>query len=531
MAEIGKLRVLPFVANSGGLPANETTFVKMLKEFGYSTALIGKWHLGVNCRVYNDNCHHPMTHGFDHFYGLPLTNLKDFGNDGASVFMSNNPRIKTGLTSAIFTLTLSAIFISRYYTTKRPIFTCLASLLFTAVPLTLFYVFITNIKLLNSVLMLNTRVVEQPISFDDNLSQRLLDRGVNFLRKTSRFVNSSYSLGPERPFLLFFSFLQVHTVLHTAPRFSGASQHGRYGDNIHEMDWMVGHLLDALETFGLASNTFVYFTSDQGGHVEEKGLDGQREGGFNGKFKGGKGQGGMEGGIRVPGIIRYPPLKNNTNPEISIPTSLMDLWPTIVNLAKPSVLDMNEEDDIEINKTDFPMVDGKDLWPLLTSKSSTHHHQFLFHYCGTEIHAVRYMPESENRIWKIYYITPRWIEGTQGCHYICFCYGSRNIIKHNPPLLFELISDPFEDTCLTPHSSHHFLSPSSSSRRVNNKDKENERKTLSLEYYEVLGKVERAIKDHKKSIVPVPSQFSAKNTIWKPWLQPCCNPPWCHCKQ
>ena len=46
----------------------------------------GKWHLGLNCRTSGDNCHNPMQYGFDSFYGIPGTNLKNFGYSGDSVF-------------------------------------------------------------------------------------------------------------------------------------------------------------------------------------------------------------------------------------------------------------------------------------------------------------------------------------------------------------------------------------------------------------------------------------------------------------
>ena len=69
-------RVFIFVASTGGLPQSETTFAKVLKKKGYSTGLIGKWHLGNYCSSKSDQCHNPIKHGFDYFYGTSLTNLK-----------------------------------------------------------------------------------------------------------------------------------------------------------------------------------------------------------------------------------------------------------------------------------------------------------------------------------------------------------------------------------------------------------------------------------------------------------------------
>ena len=74
--------------------------------------------------------------------------------------------------------------------------------------------------------------------------------------------------------------------MHASPEFQGESAYGPYGDNVEEMDASVGHILTALDRLGFANNTFVYFTSDNGGHVEEVGKAGNREGGYNGIYKG-----------------------------------------------------------------------------------------------------------------------------------------------------------------------------------------------------------------------------------------------------
>ena len=56
---------------AGGLPASEITLAQALKQVGYVTACIGKWHLG---NFMNDPAHHPRRHGFDFYYGLPHSN-------------------------------------------------------------------------------------------------------------------------------------------------------------------------------------------------------------------------------------------------------------------------------------------------------------------------------------------------------------------------------------------------------------------------------------------------------------------------
>lgn len=45
----------------------------------------------------------------------------------------------------------------------------------------------------------------------------------------------------DRPFLLFFSLAHIHTPLFKSPAFTGKSRHGRYGDNLEEVDWIIGN--------------------------------------------------------------------------------------------------------------------------------------------------------------------------------------------------------------------------------------------------------------------------------------------------
>ena len=62
----------------------------------------------------------------------------------------------------------------------------------------------------------------------------------------------------------------------------------------------MGRILDAVREAGAEADTLVYFTSDHGGDEPQIGA----EGGYNGVFRGGKGNGALEGGMRVPGIIK-----------------------------------------------------------------------------------------------------------------------------------------------------------------------------------------------------------------------------------
>ena len=79
-------RVL-FPNQSGGISDENTTIAEALRELGYATGIVGKWHLGAQPE------HLPTRHGFDYWFGLPYSNDMDWANElGAEAFFS--PRIE-----------------------------------------------------------------------------------------------------------------------------------------------------------------------------------------------------------------------------------------------------------------------------------------------------------------------------------------------------------------------------------------------------------------------------------------------------
>uniref|UniRef100_A0A3Q3W937 Sulfatase N-terminal domain-containing protein n=1 Tax=Mola mola TaxID=94237 RepID=A0A3Q3W937_MOLML len=459
-----RLGVFLFNAASGGLPSHEVTFAKIAQQQGYETALIGKWHLGLNCERRDDHCHHPSVHGFKNFFGIPLTNLRDCRPGHGTVF-NVQKYFRYGTVGTIVVTAALLHYIGILIISRRLILSLLCVLVVVA---GLIAGFIVIFPSLNCVLMRDHSVVEQPYS-TENLTQRMTHEAVDFIENSAR------------PFLLFFSFIQVHTAMFASAAFRGTSRHGIYGDAVHEVDWSVGQIMETLERLKLTENTLVYLTSDQGPHLEEISAKGEVHRGWSGIFKAGKSTN-WEGGIRVPGILRWPGSIPGGG-QIDEPTSNMDLFPTVVQLSGTSV----PEDR---------MIDGHDLMGLLQGRVQRSNHEFLFHYCNKYLNAVRWHPQN---MWKVFYFTPNFYPDNQtACFHthVCFCMPEY-VTYHDPPLLFDVTRDPSETTPLTPDTEPAFHS--------------------------ILAVIEEAVEEHKRSVKPVENQLSLGNLLWKPWLQPCLN--------
>jgi arylsulfatase A-like enzyme len=132
--------------------------------------------------------------------------------------------------------------------------------------------------------------------YDDELvGTRLAERSVAWIEARAR----------ER-FFLYLATTNIHHPFTPHPRFRGTSEAGIYGDFIHEFDWMVGEVLRTLDKLGLAENTLVIVTSDNGGMVNLGGQEAVRRGHrLNGDLLGFKFEA-WEGGHRVPFVARWP---------------------------------------------------------------------------------------------------------------------------------------------------------------------------------------------------------------------------------
>jgi arylsulfatase A len=192
-----------FPGNNTGLSAAERALPQLLKEQGYATMCVGKWHLGDQPEFL------PTRHGFDHYFGLPYSNDMGPAAEGARSNLGEPLPDPAKVRN------------------DHP-------------PLPL---------------LRDEQVVERVRADEQTtLVSRYTDEAVKFLRESR-----------DKPFFLYLAHSAVHFPLYPGKAFQGKSKNGVYGDWVEEVDWSVGRVLDAVRELGLSENTLVLFTSDNGG--------------------------------------------------------------------------------------------------------------------------------------------------------------------------------------------------------------------------------------------------------------------------
>ena len=211
----------------------------------------------------------------------------------------------------------------------------------------------------------NEKPIETLVDQSD-LTKRITDESIEFINENK-----------DNPFFLYIPHPQPHVPLFASQEFQGSTGKGMYADVISEIDFSVGRVLDALEKNGLTENTIVIFTSDNGPWLSYG-----DHAGSSGIYREGKGTA-WEGGQRVPCIVKYPK-EINRGTIIEEPLMGIDWLPTFAGVTNSKM---------SLNK-----IDGKNIWPLLTSETTKSPHQELYFYYKTnELHAVR------SGDWKLYF--------------------------------------------------------------------------------------------------------------------------------
>ena len=242
----------------------QPTLASVLKSAGYATGIVGKWHLGFGKGKTDWNQPlkpGPLELGFDYYFGIPTVNsgppLVDVENHHVVDYAPNDP----------FLLNETSV------TQKWP-----------------------------------EKSGYKRIGGAKQAHQRYRDANVGstFAEKSVAWIKQHCKHNQSQPFFLYLATTNIHHPFTPHPRFKGTSECGLYGDFVHELDWIVGQVIDTLDELEVADETLVIVTRDNGGMLNNTGQQAWKAGHrLNGNLLGFK-FGAWEGGHRVPMIVRWP---------------------------------------------------------------------------------------------------------------------------------------------------------------------------------------------------------------------------------
>lgn len=309
------------------IPVGGATLPGILKESGYRTGVVGKWHLGFgNSKPdYNkDLTPGPLEIGFDEYFGFPATNDRMppvYVRDHRVVNLDSADPIKYTYDAA-------------------------------------------EAKEQN---LSNFAAGKQRIGWmsggksawwkNEDMADTLTKEAVGFIERNQ-----------AQSFFLYFAPHDAHPLFVPHQRFVGTTGLGPRADMVQELDWSVGEILKTLDRLNLATNTLVIFSSDNGAHVMDE--QGHRP---NGQYRGRKSQL-WEGGHREPFIARWP---GHIAPGVSDElVCLVDLMATAAAAA-----------DAKLSADAAP--DSFNLLPVLLGKSKAHPRDSLILMSGKGDLAIR----------------------------------------------------------------------------------------------------------------------------------------------
>ena len=269
------------------IPSDKTTLPNIFKKAGYTTGIVGKWHLGLGNAVEKD------------WNGEVKPGPNDVGLDSSFIFPATADRVPTVFLENHKVVALEANdSIAVSYTHKignDPTGKEHPELL----------------KLKSSPGQGHDGTIVNGIGRIGFMSGGKMARWVDeevsstFLAKAEGFIEENR----HKPFFLYFAMTEPHVPRMPATRFKGKSGLGLRGDVILQLDWTVGEIMKQLKYLNLDKNTIVIFSSDNG-PVLDDGYQDEAVAKLNGHAPAGPMRGGkysaLEGGTRVPFIISWP---------------------------------------------------------------------------------------------------------------------------------------------------------------------------------------------------------------------------------
>lgn len=303
---VGMHKHVLFPASDYGLNPAEITIADHLKSLGYATACIGKWHLGHLPEVL------PRAQGFDSYYGIPYSNdMNHPDNKGKANPASDESWLKQD----------------------------------------------EFVKKWNTPLIENEKIIELPVD-QRTITRRYTDRAISFITENK-----------DKPFFLYLPHSMPHIPLFVPEDAHDPDPKNAYKAVIEHIDAEVGRLADKLRELGLAENTYLIYTTDNGPWIRFK-----NHGGSAKPLREGKGTT-FEGGQRVPCVMWAPGrIPAGTTSEALVST--IDLLPTIAALTNSELPATNR-------------IDGLDLSATITGDAPSKREEFIYYTAQGEPDGIR----------------------------------------------------------------------------------------------------------------------------------------------
>ncbi len=294
------------------IDTTEATLPKMLKESGYQTAIIGKWHLGLGYGDLNWNGHiapGPNELGFDHSYIMAAT------QDRVPTVYIDNGYVDNLDPDDPIEVNYEENFEGEPTGYNNPEMVTLEA------------DDQHNKTVINGIPRIGYMKGGESARWSD------IDMADHFLEKVQTYLSDKNE--SEKPFFLMYTMQQPHVPRTPHPRFEGTTSMGARGDAIMEADWVVGELMKSLDEADILENTLVIFSSDNGpiladGYEDQaEELLGQHS--PSGNLKGTK-YSLFEAGTRVPFITYW---KDKIEPGVSDAlVSQIDLFSSLAALVE-----------------------------------------------------------------------------------------------------------------------------------------------------------------------------------------------------
>jgi len=346
-----------------GIQGKDPTLAQMLKPLGYATGQFGKNHLG------DRDEHLPTAHGFDEFYGI-LYHL-NAGEYPEQYDFPKDPAV-----------------LEKYSLKQRGV--------------------------IHSWARPDGTQEIKDLGAWGRERQRNLDEEV--LVESKRFITDAVKA--NTPFFVWHNTTRMHYRTNLNAEYDGKSGYGVYADGMMELDDDVGELLKLLDDLGVADNTIVMFSTDNGA------ASNSWPDGGNQPFHGEKGAGGWEGGFRVPMMVKWKghiPAGTATGEFMT----MEDWMPTLMSwLGDPTIKDDLLKGRKIGNQTFKVHLDGYDQSDILLHNGKSHRQEF-FYFTETTFHGLRAGD------WKLLFIDQdHWFRAEQ--------------VPLTSPYVINLKVDPFE---------------------------------------------------------------------------------------